>query len=688
MTEYRARDRDCVVGTKGPDGRYAEPVTNRLADASSAYLRQHAGNPVDWWPWGREALDEAKRLDRPIFLSVGYAACHWCHVMAHESFESAEVARLLNDSFVAVKVDREERPDVDALYMAATQLVAGHGGWPMSVFLTPDGLPFMAGTYYPPVDRHGQIGFTRLLGAMRDVWASRRDDVLAQADQLRQSLDREVAFIDHLSPSAQALDLTASRRRLRDELVGRVDGDGGFGDAPKFPRPSYVDALLDFDDGPARAAVARTLDAMSRRGLYDHLRGGFARYSVDGSWHVPHFEKMLCDQALLARTYLRAARIMPDGAPWRAVALSTIAFVLEDLALDGGFASSLDADAGGVEGSHVTWTPDEVRVALGLELGAELATVLSRWRIESPGAFEGRSIPRLNDGEPFVAPAALGPAIEALRDARARRVQPGRDEKVILEWNAMFASALLMSGEGAYVQRGLELLELLTRSHFDGRAWWRTERRQAHATAADVAWMLDASIDAFEATGHDRWTSHATSLARYLVAHHWDGEVPSTEAPDAGRGIFSQSDLVNDLVARPKEIFDGATPSSHAVACRALARLSLCTGDVVAGLVARRLVELARPLLISHPGAVPDLLEAAGFALDGVEVVVPGPLGALADHVRSMAMRRTVLVTGSGDSALLAQRRVGLAYVCRAGVCRQPVGDVAALEHELREVAR
>ena len=429
-------------------------MTNRLAGASSAYLRQHAENPVDWWTWGRASLDEAARLDRPIFLSVGYAACHWCHVMAHESFEDPAVAALLNDHFVPVKVDREERPDVDALYMAATQLVSGHGGWPMSVFLLPDGRPFMAGTYYPPVERHGQASFTALLTAMHEAWTTRRDAVERQAEELSRALEREVSFVDHLAPFTDTLDLAASRRRLRDDLVARVDSDGGFGDAPKFPRPSYVEALLEFDDDAARDALERTLEAMSRRGLYDHLRGGFARYSVDSEWHVPHFEKMLSDQALLARAYLRAARAVPEHPEWREVALDTINFVLDDLAVGGGFASALDADAGGREGSHVTWTTDEVAAALQRgNVEADLAATLRRWRITSPGSFEGRSIPRLADGEPFTTPDALAAARASLRAARARRAQPTRDEKVILEWNAMFASALLEVREST-VHRG------------------------------------------------------------------------------------------------------------------------------------------------------------------------------------------------------------------------------------------
>jgi uncharacterized protein YyaL (SSP411 family) len=662
-------------------------VTNRLADASSAYLRQHAENPVDWWTWDREALDEAARLDRPIFLSIGYAACHWCHVMAHESFEDPAVAELLNTYFIPIKVDREERPDVDALYMAATQLVSGHGGWPMSVFLLPDGRPFMAGTYYPPVERHGQASFTTVLNAMHDAWTNRRDAVERQAGELSSAIDREVSFIDHLSPFTDELDLATSRQRLRDDLVKQFDSEGGFGGAPKFPRPSYVEALLEFSDEESRLAVERTLDAMSRRGLYDHLRGGFARYSVDAEWHVPHFEKMLSDQALLARAYLRAAKAMPDHPQWREVALDTIDFVLNDLSLQLGFASALDADAGGVEGSHVTWTPHEVAQSLGEDgLTADLEATLRRWRIEEPGAFEGRSIPRLGDAEPFSTPAALVPARDVLRRSRTRRVQPSRDEKAILEWNAMFASALFESREPALVQRAMALLGSLQLTHFDGLVWWRTQSRRAHASASDVAWMLDACVDAFEATGHDEWLDEARLLTAYLLEHYWDGEVPSTRFPHVGNGVFSLSDLVTDLHARPKEIFDGATPSSHAVSCRALARVALCTGDLDVLAVAQRLVELGASLLATHPNAVPDLLEAAGFALSGVEVVIPGDVNALSEHMGSTFTRRAVLVTGVGSSPLLESRLAGSAYVCRAGVCQLPVDTVTGLEVELRNV--
>jgi hypothetical protein len=396
---------------------------------------------------------------------------------------------------------------------------------------------------------------------------------------------------------------------------------------------------------------------------------------------------MLSDQALLARAYLRAARAMPEHPEWREVALDTIDFVLDDLNVESGFASALDADAGGVEGAHVTWTPEEVANALEeAGLGADVDAARRRWRIEAPGDFDGRSIPRLADGEPFTTPVTLAPARAALRRSRARRIQPGRDEKVILEWNAMFASALFEVRDPTHTGRATSLLRSLQRTHFHDGVWWRTESRRAHASASDVAWMLDACVDGYEATGDDSWIGSARSLARYLLEHYWDGDVPTSVTPHVGNGVFARSNLVTDLHAQPKEIFDGATPSSHAVACRALARLALCTGDPETLVVAQRLVALAASLIAVHPGAVPDLLEAAGFALTGVEVVIPGDANTLSTYVNSRFTKRSVLVKGAGASPLLENRRVGHAYVCRAGVCQLPVNTVAALEEQLRNV--
>jgi uncharacterized protein YyaL (SSP411 family) len=425
---------------------------------------------------------------------------------------------------------------------------------------------------------------------------------------------------------------------------------------------------------------------MSRRGLYDHIGGGFARYSVDSEWHVPHFEKMLSDQALLARCYLRGSLVL-DRPDWRTVALDTMGFVARELRRDDGYASSLDADADGVEGSHVTWTRDEVDAALAEHGQRErLVEALARWRIETPGAFEGRSIPRLRDGEPFATPPALALAHVALAQRRSQRVQPSRDEKVILEWNAMIATAFLRSDDREFEALGLDLLRSLATTHFTSDTWWRTERREAHAMASDVAWLVDATIDAFELTGDDEWLRASNAGARYLIDHYWDGPLPTTAAPREGGGVFAQSDLVRDLSTRPKEIFDGATPSAHAVSTRALARTALCGGDHEFLVVAQRLVELAGSLLVAHPSATPDLIAAAGYAVDGVEVVIPGVPGDWAHHVRSLAMPRTVLITGAGTSPLLSGREKGLAYVCRGGVCSLPATSLGDLETQLREV--
>ncbi len=661
---------------------------NRLASSHSAYLRQHADNPVDWYEWSDEPFSLAATTDRPIFLSIGYAACHWCHVMAHESFEDPEVAAFLNDNFVAIKVDREERPDVDALYMAATQTLSGHGGWPMSVFLTPTGDPFMAGTYYPPTPRHGQPSFRDLLAAMADAWTTQRAAVTEQATQLALAVRNETRLIDRLQPQTPRASWAGVNAALVRELLERLDDDGGFGGAPKFPRPSYVEALLvRWREEAPRLGATLTLDAMSRRGLYDHLAGGFARYSVDAQWHVPHFEKMLSDQALLALAYLRADRAAGGATSWRAVALDTLRFVLDELQVGDGYASSLDADSGGVEGAHATWTVDEVRdvlVAAGLD--DDIDAALTRWRIVSPGEFDGRSIPRLADGEPFTTPAHLAPAAAALLAARRTRPQPTRDDKVVLEWNAMLAAALLESAHDEFVIEGLRLLTSLRDTHRANGHWWRTDSRRAYATAGDVGWMMEALVSAFEATGDDQWLAPFNELRGYLLTHYWDGEVPTVPNAHVGGGVFTSSDAVGDIIERPKEIFDGATPSAHAVVTSALARYALVTEDQDARVVADRLIELAAALLDDHAAAVPDLVRAFGFVADGREIVVPGERGDLVDLVRSTFVPSSVLVTGDGRSPLLEDRRAGFAYLCQRQTCSLPVRDTASLRAQINAV--
>lgn len=657
------------------------PLLRDLSTITSAYVAAHASNPVDWWAWGDDAFAEARRRDVPIFLSVGYAACHWCHVMAHESFEDPAIAALLRDGFVAVKVDREERPDVDQVYMAATQLISGHGGWPMSVFLLPDGRPFTGGTYYPPADRPGLVGFPHLLMAIAQAWTTRRDDVEEQATSIQRALTREIRFSDFLSPRTDQLDLLSIDQQLAAELVQRVDENGGHG-APRFPRPSYVQALLRTGEV---ASAERILAAMARNGLYDHIEGGFARYSVDATWHVPHFEQMLSDQALLAQCYYDAAR-STGTSDWRTVGDATLAHVLRVFRVPDGFASSLDADAGGHEGAHVTWTPDEVENALRTNGCVELLQPsLTRWRIASPGQFEGRSIPRLAIREPFATPPMLAAAHTALRQARAERPQPQRDEKVILEWNAMLASALFASDRPEWHSEARHLLLELRTSHRHNDQWWRTAQRSTLATCADIAWYLTACVDAFSATGDDVWTAYATEASRYLMTHFWDGELPTVHNPNVGGGFFANSDDVSDLFTRPKELFDGATPSSHAIATRAMARLAIVTGDEAARAIALRLTDLAHELLATHPMAVIDTVAAAHCAVRGIAIVVPGDANELTAYARANCPPLAVVVSGTGSSPLLRDRSPGWAYVCEGGQCLLPVATVAELAAVLKD---
>ena len=655
------------------------PLLRDQPALASAYLASHRENPVEWWSWGEDAFEEASRRNVPIFLSVGYAACHWCHVMAHESFENPAIGQQLNRDFVAIKVDREERPDVDQVYMAATQLISGHGGWPMSVFLLPDGRPFTAGTYYPPQDRGGQVGFSRLLDAIALAWRERHDEITSQAASLATAVRREVAFIDALAPRHEALDLAATRRILALDIAEVTDAMGGHS-APRFPRPSFIRALL---QGGYPDVATTILRAMAFEGLYDHIEGGFARYSVDASWHVPHFEQMLTDQALLTLIYAEAA-ISTGTDEWHDVALATARRIRDAFAVPGGYASALDADAGGVEGSHITWSVDDVTHALNdAGLGDVADEALKRWRISTPGLFEGRSIPRLLAQAPFRTPPSLAEAREVLRRVRASRPQPARDDKVVLEFNAMVVRAFLALHDSEFTDAALRLLSQLEVGHFVGGTWWRTAENHVHATAADLSWLIDAALDAFESTGDDHWRLLARRVSITLLDHFWDGELPTAAAPAVGRGIFASSDHVTDVFLRPKEVFDGATPSSHAVATRALARLALVDGDSDLLCVAQRLVTVAGEVIATHPRSVVDLVDAAGFAFDGIEIVVPGATSPLAQHVRLHPVPRAVLITGTGASPLLRDRRDGVAYVCRGGVCQTPVTSVAELEHLL-----
>ena len=653
-------------------------MPNRLQYSSSAYLAQHADNPVDWWEWSEEAFATARALDKPIFLSVGYAACHWCHVMAHESFEDSGIAHLINKYFIPIKVDREERPDVDSIYMAATQIMTGHGGWPMSVFMTPEMKPFLAGTYFPPVDRGGQPGFTKVVTALGEAWVSERTRIEEQAEELAKAIRQELSFIDRLTPTTESIDFNAVRATLTEQLTERFHR-GGFSVALKFPRTSFVNALLENEDPRSIELTQAALRAMSHGGLYDHLDGGFARYSVDEFWAVPHFEKMLCDQAQLAALYFKASKRF-HVEEFKSVAISTLDFVFRAMRVPTGFASSLDADAAGIEGSHITWTKSEVAEVLAATGDLHfLDACCHRWHISEAGNLEGRSVPRLNDAALFDTPSELANVAEALRASRLSRPQPSRDDKVILEWNAMLAIALLTSTEVRHQHEGLALVNGLFDTHFS-TGWWRTEARAAHATLADLAWLLEACVSAFELSGEDDWLEKSKNIADYVHLHYQD----RNEAGEL-RGYFSQDDLVSDLPTRTKDLFDGAVPAAHSVWTRALAKLGLVLGDAELISEAQSMVHLAGTVVRDYPLEVVDLVNAAGYAFEGLEIVVPGDENSLSAHLRLTPMIRSVLVTGAGSSPLLSGRAQNLAYVCQSGVCQLPVDNWADLDSQIAE---
>jgi uncharacterized protein len=663
---------------------------NRLAAETSPYLRQHADNPVDWYAWGDEAFAAARAADRPILLSVGYSACHWCHVMAHESFEDPEVAALMNDLFVNVKVDREERPDVDAVYMEAVQATTGQGGWPMTVFLTPDGRPFFGGTYFPKETRHGMISFPDLCRRVDELWRTRRSDVDQQAGQLTGALGR-TALLEPGDDLPGADTLAAAERQLVDQ---HDPAGGGFGGAPKFPQAMSLDLLVRLlarggaGGAPAdavRAVVETSLDAMASGGIDDHLGGGFARYSVDDRWLVPHFEKMLYDQALLTRAYLHAWQVTGHGR-YRRVVEETVGYVLRDLRHpDGGFYSAEDADSEGEEGLFYVWTPDQVIAALDGD--ADLADeVMAFYGVTPEGNFEGRTIlNRVRHRGDLDRPPQVEDARRRLFEARERRVRPGRDDKVLTEWNGLMLAALAEAAAAtgrddwldAAVTTGEFLLGSLRRD--DGR-WlrsWQADGGARHlAVAADLAALVDAFTRLAEATGEARWVAEAATTADALLDLFWD--------PARG-GLFTTGTDAEQLVARDKDLMDNATPSANSLAAVALVRLAALTGEARYRHHADQILRLAGPVAARHPLAFGHLLAAVDLAVHGVdEVVVAGDRSDLVGLVQRAYLPGAVLAWGERyDSPLWAGRDDGRAYVCRGYTCQLPAADAATLADQL-----
>jgi uncharacterized protein len=675
-------------------------VANRLAGEKSPYLLQHADNPVDWYPWGAEAFARAKAEDKPIFLSIGYSTCHWCHVMEHESFENDRIAERINRDFVPVKVDREERPDVDDVYMTAVQTMTGSGGWPLSLFLTPEGRPFHGGTYYPPDDRYGRPGFPSLLAAIAEAWKVRRTEIESSAGSLVEHLDLAARAPDG-GPDVGSAPLDKAARALSAEFDPR---HGGFGGAPKFPPAMRLEFLIRYSlrtgEPTARGMVETTLTKMACGGLYDHVGGGFHRYSTDARWLVPHFEKMLYDNALLARAYLLASRTF-GNADFARIARETLDYLVREMSPpEGGFFAAQDADSAGEEGTFYVWDPETLADAVGAEAAPIVA---ARFGITAAGNFEhGQTVLSIVESVPGLAARfgkSEGGVEEILSDsrrrmfeARSRREPPATDTKLLTDWSALAISAFALAGrvlgelrfeEAArraadrILSRCRSALGLLHREK-DGAAG-------IPGFASDYAFLVEALLDLYEATFEPRYFRAAVQLA---------DEMEERFADPRG-GYFLAAEEHDHLIVRPRELFDGATPSSNSVAAMNLLRLATFTGDPKYRSRAEAIFTAFSGYLDRAPSAFPRLLCALDYRQDEPrEVVLSGEIGredfeslraavfggrrlnrvvAHADAAESLA-DATPLVASRGSTAGAAQ-----AWVCRNFACLRPTSDPAEL---------
>src|SRR4051794_9132526 len=652
-------------------------MANALAHETSPYLRQHAENPVAWLPWGAEALRRAREEDKPLLVSIGYSACHWCHVMERESFEDPETARLMNERFVCVKVDREERPDVDAVYMEAVQAMTGSGGWPLNVFCTPEQVPFYGGTYFPPAARPGLPSWKQVLAGVAEAWATQHEEIRAHSDQMRARLRGAAALQPSEAPfDVAGLDLAVES--LRRQFDTRW---GGFGGAPKFPPASPIEFLL--ARGEHDMALA-TLRAMAGGGIHDQVGGGFARYAVDATWTVPHFEKMLYDNALLARAYLHGWQVSGDDA-LREVCERTLDWTLREMrGPEGLFYSALDADSEGVEGRFYVWTVEELISALGPDSDA----ALDWFGATDEGNFEGTNVLEARGVEPD--PITRASIRARLLDARAQRVRPGIDDKRLTAWNALMIGALAEAGavleRADYVNAARAAATTLLRVHRDAEGrLLRTsdgERAKLNAYLEDHAFLVGALLDLYEATFETRWFTEARDLADTMIARYAD---------DEHGGFFSTSSDHEELVTRRKDLEDTPIPAGNSAAALALLRLAALTGEAAYAERAEGVLRLLHEIAPKHPTAFGHLLQALDWAAGTPREValVGADLGPLARVVRSRLRPHIVLAGGPGPDdrvPLLAGREpvdgAAAAYVCEHFACRRPVtsaGELAEL---------
>ena len=668
---------------------------NRLINCSSPYLRQHAYNPVDWYPWGEEAIERAREEDKPILLSIGYSACHWCHVMERECFEDPDIARLMNESFACIKVDREERPDLDDIYMRAVQMLTGSGGWPLTVFLTPDLEPFYGGTYFPPSDRGGMPGFPRVLRSVADAYENRREDVTSTARELRQAIEQSAT-----PPTSETL---IGDDILSDALDGVSQSydrqAGGFGRVPKFPQTPVLRWLLDYSTvkgaEEARSMLVGTLDAMMRGGIFDQIGGGFHRYAVDRDWRVPHFEKMLYDNAQLCALYADASRAL-DRPDYLSVAIETARYVLETFrAPQGGFYSAQDADSEGEEGVYYAWTREEIIECLGPEDGALAARLLG---VTEQGNWEdGRNV-LYRAESPEEARRVPEKAKEKLLEARNERVAPAVDDKVLADWNGLMIRALARlhraTGEADYLDAARGAAEFLLEEMWrDGKLVhnWRDGRTGDRGYLADYAQVAGGLIDLHECTFELRWLRRARDLAERMVELFWDED----------EGVFRDAEPGSpDLIAPVSNLTDQPAPSGPSAACGLLLRTGRLFEAPVQIEIAERAMATSASLLEQSPLATGAMLSAVlRYLSEPRELVIvepqAGPLRAAADTLYLPHVLRAGCRPGQADEVvedvpLLAGKGRAedgsAAYLCSGGACREPVSEPSELRRQLESL--